>query len=349
MRRLGVRLATELLYRSGLSTAIGRRHGGVGAVFSFHRVVPDDSTLPALNGEMYVKAGFLEAWLATLRKGGVDVVCMSEAVRRIQSSDGGRFARRFVVITFDDGYADNVRCALPVLERFAAPFTVYVTTSMVREGGEIWWLGLEQLVQRRDAVDVAPMGPRASRFDTSSLAGKANALREVSRWVWTDVESRAPLLREVLERYGVSAAAATSAAGLSSEQLRALCRHPLATIGGHTTTHPWLPTLPAARAWREIADNKAYLEDACDGAVEHFAYPYGAGGSEQAALAGKAGFRTAVTNRPGCLFPAHRDRLLLLPRHPCTGHRMWLGYLHAQRCGVGRFVESRGGFPKTVP
>lgn len=345
VRRLGARVATELLYRSGLATAIGHRHAGLGAIFVFHRVAADDSHLPALNGDMYIKVGFLEAWLACLRQGGVDVVSMSEAVRRIQDTGRARSARRFVAITFDDGYADIVRCALPVLERFAAPFTVYVTTSLVREGGELWWLGLEHLVQRCDAVDVPPMGPAGRRFDTSSLARKADALRQVSRWVWADIERRAPLLHAVFKRYGVSAAAATNAAGLSPAALRTLVRHPLATIGGHTTSHRPLPNLSAARAWREIAENKAYLEDACGGPVEHFAYPYGTGGAEQAALAGKAGFSTAVTNRPGCLFPAHRDRLLLLPRHPCTGQRMWLGYLHAQRCGVQQFVKDRGRCP----
>ena len=340
-RRLGARVATELLYRSGLATAIGRRHAGLGAIFLFHRVAADDSILPALNGDMYVTAEFLEAWLAHLRQRGVDVVAMSEAVRRIQGPSRARPARRFVAIAFDDGYADVVRHALPVLEKFAAPFTVYVTTSLVGRGsgGGLWWLGLERLVQSRDVVEVAPMGPAGRRFDTSSLVGKADALRQVSRWVWADVERRAPLLRDVLERHGVSAAAATAAVGLSPEHLRALARHPLATIGGHTTSHPWLPSLSEARAWREIVDNKAYLEDACDGAVEHFAYPYGAGGNDQAALV-SAGFKTAVTNRQGCLFPAHRDQLLLLPRHPCTGARMWLGYLHAQRCGVWRFVKS---------
>ena len=344
VRHLGVRVATELLYRSGLATAIGRRHAGLGAIFLFHRVASDDSILPALNGEMYVTVGFLEAWLAHLRRSGVDLVSMSEAARRVQEPGRARAARRFVAITFDDGYADIVRCALPVLEKFAAPFTVYVTTSLVgcgaACGGSLWWLGLEHLVQRRDLVEMAPMGPAGRRFDTSSLARKAETLRQVSRWVWADVERRAPLLHDVFERHEVSATAATGAAGLSPEHLRALGRHPLATIGGHTTSHPWLPSLSGARAWRQIADNKAYLEDACGAAVEHFAYPYGAGGNEQAALAGKAGFKTAVTNRTGCLLPAHRDQLLLLPRHPCTGARMWLGYLHAQRCGVWQFMKS---------
>ena len=339
-RRLGARVASELLYRSGLATAIGRRHAGLGTIFLFHRVATDNSILPALNSDMFVTAGFLEAWLAHLRQRGVDVVALDEAVRRVQDLPHARPERRFVAIAFDDGYADVVRHALPVLEKFAAPFTVYVTTSLVDRSSGLWWLGLERLVQSHDVVEVAPMGPAGRRFDTSSLARKADALRQVCRWVWADVERRAPLLRGVFERHGVSAAAATAAVGLSPEHLRALARHPLATIGGHTTSHPCLPSLSEARARSEIMDNKAYLEDACDGAVEHFAYPYGAGGNGQAALVSAAGFKTAVTNQQGCLFPAHRDQLLLLPRYPCTGARMWLGYLHAQRCGVWRFVKS---------
>ena len=332
------RLAWELLYRSGFSRAIGFRHAGLGSIFMFHRVVPDVSA--HVDAEQYVSARFLGTWLDSLRRAGVQVLSLDDGVRRILDPGIGPSRRRFVVITFDDGYVDNLEHAVPVLERFEAPFTVYVTTGLVEDGGGLWWLGLERLVQRRDAIDVAPM---ERRFAASSRTEKAKAFQEVSRWVGADIGRRAPLLGEVFDRYDVSASAAADEAGLSREQLRALARHPLATVGGHTTGHPELTGLGEPDAYRELAGNKAFLEDLCGRPVEHLAYPYGACGAREAVLAGKAGFRTAVTGRPGGLFPEHRSRLLLLPRYAVSGSRMWLSFMHARRHGVRRFVGSRGG------
>lgn len=343
--RLGLlrrRAAWALLRHSGLAAAIGRRYAGIGSIFGFHHVVPDVSA--HLDGELYVGTDFLAAWLASLRKAGVEPISLDDAVGRIRDPGPRPSRRRFVVVTFDDGYADVVEHALPVLERYGAPFTLYVTTDLVEGGGCLWWLGLERVIRTNDTVDVTPMG---KRFAASSRREKAAALAEVSAWVEADVPRRAALLRGVFERCGVAPGAVAAEAGLSREQLRALGRHPLATIGGHTTGHPWLAALSEAEAYRETADNKAFLENVCDRAIDHFAYPHGyrAHGEREAVLAGKAGFRTAVTGRPGCLFPEHRDHLLRLPRCAVGGSRTWPGFLHAQRHGAQRFIASRGGPP----
>ena len=171
----------------------------------------------------------------------------------------------------------------------------------------------------------------------------------MTRWVWADVGRRAPLLRGVFERYGVSVRDAAGEAGLSREQLRALGRHPLATIGGHTASHPRLTELSESQAYREVSGNKAFLENVCGRPVEHLAYPHGAGGAREAALAAKAGFRTAVTNRRGCLFPEHRDHLLSLSRFWAAGSRMWISWMHAQRHGARCFFESRRGGRAAAP
>lgn len=340
LRLLRRRAVVEPVYRSGLSAAIGIRYGGIGSIFMFHHVVSDVSA--HLNGDLYVSARFFSTWLASLRKNGVDIISMSDAVERIRDPGPRPSKRRFVVITLDDGYADNFTCALPILQKFSAPLTVYVTTDMVERGGGLWWIGLERLIARNDAIEVAPM---EKRFAISSLRAKTAALYEVTDWVAVDIERRAPLLREVFDRYGVSALDATDEAGLSLEQLRALARHPLATIGGHTTGHRDLTSLNEQQAYREISDNKIFLENLLDIPIEHFAYPYGACSRREAVLAGRAGFKTATTTRMGCLFPEHSDDLLALPRSEGDGSRMWLSFMHAQRHGVRRFIESHGGCP----
>ena len=201
---LNVRLTWEILYRSGLSAAIGCRYAGIGSIFMFHRVVPCVSA--HLDGELCVTPGFLQAWLTSMRKAGVAVVSMDDAVERIGEAGRDSARGRFVVITFDDGYADNVIYGLPVLERFEAPFSLYVTTDMVEGSGYLWWLGLEHLFRMNDVLDVPPMN---KRFTAASPKEKAAALAAVTAWVGTDIGQHAPLLRDVFERYGVSLGAVT--------------------------------------------------------------------------------------------------------------------------------------------
>lgn len=334
-----MRMATDALYWSGASRVIDVRYGGLGTVFSFHSVVPD------LSRHLYPTyrstVGFLDRWLAALRAKGIDIVDLDEAVRRLGTSG----ARRFVVLTFDDGYADNLVHALPVLERHAAPFTVYVTDEMISRRLDCWWIGLERLFADNDEVEIAPMD---RRWSVATLDAKIAAYREALLWVHGDLAVRPTLLRDTFVRHGVDIARLADEAGLTEEQLRTLGGHRLATIGGHTVRHLSLATLDEDEARREMADNKAALEAVVEKPVTHFAYPFGdagACGAREARLAKEVGYKTAVTLRPGCLFPDHRDHPHLLPRVSPNGRCEWLSFMHTKMHGLGRLIASRGGDP----
>ena len=55
-------------------------------------------------------------------------------------------SRRGVVITFDDGYLDNLENALPILCAANIPATIYIATGPVGSNREFWWDDLERLV-----------------------------------------------------------------------------------------------------------------------------------------------------------------------------------------------------------
>lgn len=302
------RIAVEMAFRSGLSRVAACWSAGRGAIFMFHSVVPDRSAYLAL--DLRASAGFLDRLLAHLRSSDIDIVSIGEVAGRLARPT----KKRFVVLTFDDGYADNLTCALPVFEKHRAPMTVYVTTDMVRGHLWCWWIGLERLFQSHSVVEIEPM---ETRFVAHDRMAKQRAYLDSCRWVGEDIQTRAPLLTPVFRRYGVSIDGVTKEIGLTKEQLRSLARSPLVTIGGHTDTHPEIARLSPDAAREEIVGNKRFLEEAIDQPVVHFAYPFGgatACGRRDAGLVGQAGFLSAVTTTHGCVFDRHAAEPYLLPR-----------------------------------
>ena len=106
------------------------------------------------------------------------------------------------------------------------------------------------------------------------------------------------------------------------DEIAALARVPGVTIGAHTLTHPMLAKHDATRAREEIERSRAIIAERIGRPVRHFAYPVGdptSAGPREFAIAREAGFATAVTTRPGHLFPEHARHLTALPRVSLNG------------------------------
>ena len=103
----------------------------------------------------------------------VDIVSLDEMHRRLIERD---FRRRFVCLTFDDGYRDNLRYALPILQKYDAPFALYIPTSFPDGFGELWWLTLEAAIARSHRISLV-MDGADRRYDCDSTEAKYELLR----------------------------------------------------------------------------------------------------------------------------------------------------------------------------
>jgi peptidoglycan/xylan/chitin deacetylase (PgdA/CDA1 family) len=336
LRRHLRRAASCFGHYSGLSRVIGTRYRGRGMIFVLHSVVDDDAVY--VDQTLRCSTRQLETTLKWLRGQDVDFVGLDEAVLRLQDSN----PRPFACFTLDDGFADNLTHALPVMEKLGAPFTVYVTTGMVTREIDAWWVGLAALVRSQDRVELTPQ----LSVECTDLLGKKRAFKKLERCIHQDF-SLLPHLREVIAKSGIDCRALVDREALSEDQLRELSRHPLVTIGGHTVTHCNLAEAsPSAVQW-EIAENRRFLQDVTGQPVEHFAYPFGherACGDREAQISRELGFRTAVTGRWGTLFAEHADHRYSLPRL----HLAWddtPAMLHCKVDGFDRAIRSGFGDP----
>jgi peptidoglycan/xylan/chitin deacetylase (PgdA/CDA1 family) len=324
---------------SGLSSALAVRYRGRGTIFALHSIVDDD----AFHSDHTLRCplGKLEWILRRLRREPLDFVTFDEAIERLSTPS----ARPFVTFTFDDGFADNLTKALPLMEKFAAPFTVYVSTGMITRDINAWWFGLAALIRSRDEVVLPGLG----RFPCADGLSKQRAYAAIEAAVHNNFDLL-PAIREALAAAGIQIRALVDREALTEQQLRVLSAHPLVTIGGHTTTHPNLARATSVKARWEMAHNRKFLEQIIGKPVNHHAYPFGhagACGEREAEICRALGFRTAVTTRSGMLFAEHRGHLHALPR-VCLTRDENLSTLHCKLNGLSRAFNSRLGHPIAV-
>jgi peptidoglycan/xylan/chitin deacetylase (PgdA/CDA1 family) len=328
---------------TGLHRLAAAATRGRGAVLMFHHVRPWRPATPgfAPNRLLEITPEFLDETLELVRRLGLDIVALDEALARLDRAD----ARPFAALTFDDGYRDNVAFALPVLERHQAPFTVYVATGFADRSAGMWWLQLEEALRRAQRVSIAADGA-SQTFSTRTPAEKSAAFDEI---YWALREGSEQRLLDVVGRLAaeqaVDSAALVASLCMDWSELAALARHPLATIGAHSVSHKMLAKWPAAVAREEMLSSKRRIEEKLGLAVRHFAYPVGdptSAGPREFAMAGELGFASAVTTRPGMLFSGHKHHPTALPRVSVNGAWQDIGYLEVLMSGAPFALWNRG-------
>jgi peptidoglycan/xylan/chitin deacetylase (PgdA/CDA1 family) len=342
-----IRAGLDALYFSGAHRVLRPFFGGVGTIFMLHHVRPAHAGLFQPNRHLEITPDFLRATLAYIRASGIDIVTPDEVQRRLAEQD---FSRRFACFTCDDGYRDNRDYALPAMQDFDAPFSVYVASDFADGGGRLWWIALERVIAKADAIE-APIHGQTVRLDTSTAVGKEMAFDRLHAWLRA-LPHDADIRREMTAlcaAHGIDEDAISRELCLSWDELKPFAADPLVTIGAHTVTHGNLAKQEEGVALHELEASRARIEAALQRPAVHLAYPYGdrcAAGPREFALAQKAGFRTAVTTRPGVIFADNSEQLTALPRVSLNGNFQDARYLPVLTSGAATAMYN--GFRRGV-
>ncbi len=108
-------------------------------VLMYHNITPPDSE----HQMNYVSPQSFDRQMEFLKRNGFQVLTLSEFVEGIRASRD--FHRKSVVITFDDGYADNYTDAFPVLKKYGFPATVFMIADRVGDTGYVTWESLREM------------------------------------------------------------------------------------------------------------------------------------------------------------------------------------------------------------
>jgi peptidoglycan/xylan/chitin deacetylase (PgdA/CDA1 family) len=316
-----IRAGLGALYFTGAHYLLRPIFAGVGAIFMLHHVRPRRDAEFQPNRHLEVAPEFLRALLAHLRSRGVDIIAMDEVHQRLID---GNFSRRFACFTLDDGYRDNRDFALPVMHEFEAPLTLYVASDFAEGVGRLWWIALEMVIAKASSIE-AGIGDVATRVDTSTPAAKQAAFERLHDWL-RGLPGEHDIHREIsalCARHGVDDGAICRELCMSWDELKPFADDSLVTIGAHSITHCNLARQTEAIASHEMAIGRSRIEQALQRRVLHLAYPFGdriAAGTREFAMAHAAGFKTAVTTRPGMIFRESADYLTALPRVSLNGN-----------------------------
>ncbi len=343
IKRDAIDLGFRMFGATGLHRLAARYTRGLGAILMFHRVRAAAGDAFAPNAGLEIAPAFLDQLLTRLKAQGYAIVALDEAVARIRA--GAADGPPFVALTFDDGYRDTADVALPILEKHAAPFTVFVTTGFADRTARMWWVEMEEAIAALPYVRIEAAG---RLFDLpAATADEKQAAFEALYWPLRAGEE-AELLRvsgALADEAGVERADLVDELCLNWRGLRKLSGHPLVTIGAHTLTHPMLAKHPDDFARREICESKAIIEREIGREVKHLAYPVGdpgSAGAREFVLARQAAFESAVTTRPGMIFPEHAGYMTTLPRLSVNGHHQSLATLDILLSGAPFMLWNRG-------
>jgi peptidoglycan/xylan/chitin deacetylase (PgdA/CDA1 family) len=336
LKKTIIRSGLETLYFSGLHHVMRPIVGGVGAILTLHHVRPPRAEAFQPNRLLEVTPTFFEGLLRRLRRSRIDVISLDEMHRRMVS---GKFMRRFVCITFDDGYKDLQQWAYPLLKRYDMPFAIYVATSFPDRLGELWWIALEAVIARNERIGLVVNG-KDQFFDCGSIRQKRELFSEIYDWLRamkTEDELRR-VVRDLCACHRIDIAAFCKDLCMGWEEIAQLAADPLATIGAHTVNHVMLKKIATEQTARaEMEMSRAVIEAALGARPQHLAYPVGdptSAGPREFRIAGELGFKTAVTTRPGVLFKLHREHLTALPRISVNGEFQQQRYLKVLMSGA---------------
>ncbi|WP_434052449.1 MAG: polysaccharide deacetylase family protein [Roseibium sp.] len=285
-----------------------------------HHVRParDEDFQP--NAHLEITPEFLRLAVERIRANGYEIISLDEAVDLLKSGYGHH---RYAVLTFDDGYRDNLKVAYPVLKELQAPFTVFVTTGLVERTSELWWLALERIIAANESVEFTRAGEQ-SGLPCASTAEKNACFDRIVDYLTLEIGEldQRKIIRALAGKYNLDLVDLADEQMMTWDEVRELAGDPLVTIGAHTHDHFALARLDSSSARADVTKGVGILEKELGRRPKHFAYPYGkshAVSLRDAELLRDIGFSSSVTTLPGVLQSVNARDPMMLPRVSLNG------------------------------
>lgn len=231
---------------------------------------------------------------------------------------GGALPERAVALTVDDGHANFLRYALPLLQEMQIPATFFVLSQLSNSGEWLWtdkWMYVREHGTRPS--DATGADPNLDELRHLPAVDRELCLEEFARRRGVQLPTRPPAAYELV----------------TWEDLKSLARSDLVDIGSHSRTHPLLADASADESWDEIDGSRRELERRLEVEIATFCFPTGRPSDyrpDQVEMVARAGYTCATAAHFGYVTEAANR--FALPR---------LGGVFG---GMSRFRQELDGF-----
>ena len=332
------KLATNL----GFDQLLGPWYRGQGLALMFHRVLPvhQQSHWTSLRGLEIDESLFRDILDHFVRR----KFKFLSAHKLAQHMNAGDLPKKFIVITFDDGYKDNGSTVQSEMSRRNLPWTLYVTTSFPDGTVRPWWYALGRIMDQAKELDLKSFG--GTRVDLGVLSFQQRdrmfgTVRDQLHDAWNDKQGR-DRVEQWCIAHGADLEHCASELAITWDTLKYLTESGC-DIGAHTVNHINLKTASEKAANAEILESARVLRSKLNQPVTTFAYPFGdraSAGTREFSMAQAAGFDLAFTTRNGWIFPNHLQNVFCVPRINVSGSFRSFGDFRGRVNGMATLRES---------
>lgn len=283
-------------------------------ILTYHRIVENKNQIDSEINSISVTTKTFERQIKLLKK-KFNLVSIEE-ILKINNK-----YKKNLAITFDDGYKDNLTHAVPILEKYEVPATIYITTRFLENKLDMWWYEIEKIIWQKDKLDFNFLNKKYY-FEIKEENNKKKCYKKLSLLFkslnYFDQNKLLEQITKTKERIQFKDKI------LNKSDLIQLNQRKNITIGSHTHTHANLAILSDNDCKKELLNSKKILENILNKEIVHFAFPYGSkkdAGLRESNLVKEAGYQTAVTTQLGGEI---NNNLYLIPRvHIGENHDGW--------------------------
>ena len=303
-------------------------------VLTYHRIAELNS-MPELNPRMIsaTPAAFEQQMRFVARH--YRAVGMEEVLEAAERRR--ELAGKPLMITFDDAYRDFAETALPILQRYRLPVTLFVPTAFPDHTERwFWWDKLYCAITEsaRPQLHVVRVG----QLNLQTHAERMTSMKKLQTHIkGMEHSSAMALVDATCEQLGFKPSARKTVLGWS--ELRGLAKAGV-TMGAHTRTHPIMTRLTPAELRDEVAGSWQDLQHEIGEVPPIFCYPAGGHDEMVVQVLREEGIKLAFTTRKGQNDLRRADLLRLrrqniTPRTSLAIFRIrlmrWASYLDAWR------------------
>jgi peptidoglycan/xylan/chitin deacetylase (PgdA/CDA1 family) len=260
----------------------------------YHGLIKDSNNL---HSWLLVKASEFEKQLRFINQ-YFDIISIDDLL--FIEEDNKKFSKPKIIITFDDGLKNNFDVALPILEKYNCPATIYVTTQPVIKGQLLWDTYIIESVQKNriGKIDLRDINLGVYQFDHSlpkqQLWGSINDF--LSDMKKLEPGYRKSVIKIIKKQYFLNRETKSSNfSHLTPIEISKIADSELITIGSHSHCHNILTQIPVKEVEKSILKSLTLLEDWVKDEVNHFAYPNGNYNSAIKKIVENLSIRSAVT------------------------------------------------------